>query len=191
LHRSDNASYQIACADRILLNKIDLIDPVEQDRIICDVRRLNPDAACIPTTYAQIPLSQILDMHAFRPELWQPQVAEDIHPHKHPHLQHDHISSASFIFDQPLHLGRLRDWLDTLPHNVFRAKGVVWIHKEDQRVIFHHVGSRQSLYLDRLWQRDEPRYSKIVVIGKDLQRSTLSADLAQTLISAAELIYST
>ncbi|MGQ9837030.1 MAG: CobW family GTP-binding protein [Cyanobacteriota bacterium] len=198
---SQTAAHQISSADILLLNKVDLITEAERDRILWDVRRYNPDAPCLLTTHAQVPLARILDVHAFQPELWDPQ-AETEDPHSHPHKfstlltqthehQHSHhleadgIQSLSFQLEQPLHLAEFRDWLQGLPDTIFRAKGVLSIVDEPQRVIFHQVGHRQTLFLERDWAPDEPRASKIVLIGKDLQRESLEAGLKQVYTTAA------
>ncbi|MFQ3614044.1 MAG: GTP-binding protein [Cyanobacteriota bacterium] len=200
---SQTAAHQISSADILLLNKVDLITEAEQDRILLDVRRYNPDAPCLLTTHAQVPLARILDVHAFQPELWDPQTEpEDPHPHPHKsstpltqthehhhshHLEEDGIQSVSFQLEQPLDLAEFRDWLQDLPDTIFRAKGVLSVMDEPQRVIFHQVGPRQTLFLERDWDPDERRSSKIVLIGKDLQREPLEAGLKQVCTIAATL----
>jgi G3E family GTPase len=81
--RSESAEHQIACADILLVNKVDLISETEQQAIEKDLLRLNSDAPCLLTTEARIPLAQILDIHAFHPESWDPQ--KDSHDHEHHH----------------------------------------------------------------------------------------------------------
>ena len=178
--RSQTTAHQISSADILLLNKVDLITPAEQEKILLDLRRYNPDAPCLPTTHAQVPLARILDVHAFRPELWDPKLsAAEAEGHAHPshHLEEDGIQSLSFQLQQPLDLAAFRDWLQDLPETIFRAKGVLWVADEPQRVIFHQVGRRQTLFLEREWDPDEPRWSKIVFIGKELEREALAAGL--------------
>ncbi len=183
---SQTAAHQISSADIVLLNKVDLITEAERDRILLDLRRYNPEAPCLLTTHAQVPLARILDVHAFQPELWDPKAAGEIHgseaeehPHHSHHLQEDGIQSVSFQLQQPLDLAEFRDWLQDLPDTIFRAKGVLSILDEPQRVIFHQVGQRQTLFLERAWDPHEPRLSKIVLIGKELQQERLAAGLNQ------------
>ncbi|MEN9211945.1 MAG: GTP-binding protein [Thermostichus sp. DG_1_6_bins_120] len=201
--RSQTAAHQISSADIVLLNKVDLITEAERARIVSDLRRYNSDAPCLFTTYAQVPLARILDVHAFRPELWDPQTEPENHPHGHdqasgaerptPEHQHSHhweedgIQSVSFQLEQPLDLARFQDWLQDLPDTIFRAKGVLSVMDEPQRVIFHQVGSRQTLFLERDWDPHERRSSKIVLIGKDLQREPLLVGLKQACTAAAIL----
>jgi G3E family GTPase len=178
--RSQTAAHQISSADILLLNKVDLIDEAERERILLDLRRYNPAAPCLLTTHAQVPLARILDVHAFRPELWDPRLPDSgTEAHPSHHLEEDGIQSVSFQLQQPLDLAAFRDWLQDMPETLFRAKGVLWVVDEPQRVIFHQVGQRQTLFLERDWDPDEPRLSKIVLIGKGLEREQLAAGLSR------------
>lgn len=63
------ASQQIGFADRILLNKIDLIDHDEQQRLQTILQSIQPTAPVRPTTYAAVPdLDWILDSKCFDAE---------------------------------------------------------------------------------------------------------------------------
>lgn len=53
---------QIAFADKVLINKIDLVGANERDRIVELVKNINPDAECIQSLYSKVSLSNILDV---------------------------------------------------------------------------------------------------------------------------------
>ncbi len=65
LDSSPEAREQIALADVMLLNKIDLVTPADAERIGATLRAMNPLAAIHPTTNAEIDLDQVLDVGAF------------------------------------------------------------------------------------------------------------------------------
>jgi len=205
LHRADSAYHQITCADLLILNKTDLISPSEQESILHTLRRYNSHAPCLTTTYAQVPLAQILDIHAFRPETFTGSLSGD------PELpadvpSHTSIESESFILRQTLDFAAFREYLEDLPSGIFRAKGVIWIvddnaptqnapTQEDaplQKVIFHKVGSRISFFAD-----ERPHLgamiTKVVLIGRDLHRFSLETRLRACVshpsgISAADML---
>ncbi|KAI9189113.1 hypothetical protein H9P43_000541 [Blastocladiella emersonii ATCC 22665] len=56
---------QIALADRILVNKIDLMAPAELDQLEAELRRVNAMAPMFRTERSRIDLNQILDLHAY------------------------------------------------------------------------------------------------------------------------------
>lgn len=56
---------QIAFADRVLINKIDLVGSRERSRIADLVRSINPDAKCIEASHSRVSLEDILDIKTF------------------------------------------------------------------------------------------------------------------------------
>lgn len=62
---SDEATEQIAFADVILLNKADLVEPAELDRLEARVRSMNAAARIHRTAHAQIGLEHVLDVGGF------------------------------------------------------------------------------------------------------------------------------
>ncbi|MEN9204437.1 MAG: GTP-binding protein [Thermostichales cyanobacterium DRC_bins_46] len=174
LQRADSAYQQISCADILILNKIDLVTPSQQAAILASLRRYNSQAPCLTTTYAQVPLAQLLDVHAFRPE----QPLRD--PEEMPAApDHRGIESVSFVLRQPLDFGAFREFLEELPETVFRAKGVIWIAEPGeawQKVIFHRVGCRQHFFADEGGE-GVLGLSKIVLIGPGLPRFSLETRL--------------
>ncbi|MBN8246399.1 MAG: GTP-binding protein [Verrucomicrobia bacterium] len=67
LHLDDapEAKAQIAFADRILLNKVDLVSPVEVDALEDRLRGINAVATIFRTTQAGLSVDQVLNIHAF------------------------------------------------------------------------------------------------------------------------------
>jgi cobalamin biosynthesis protein CobW len=51
-------------------------------------------------------------------------------------------------------------------HHVLRAKGYVAIAGKPMRLLVQGVGTRVRAQFDRPWRTDEPRLSRIVVIGE-------------------------
>ncbi|CAM9278989.1 unnamed protein product, partial [Discosporangium mesarthrocarpum] len=62
------ASMQIAFADRIIVNKIDLVSPGELDELIVDVRTINAVADMRVTQKSVVDIDWILDVRCFNPE---------------------------------------------------------------------------------------------------------------------------
>lgn len=98
------AAQQIAYADRILLNKIDLIQEdlisVLEERIT----RLNPLAQIRKTQYSRVPdLEWILDAYLFEP-CSEEQILDDTHGHDHSHHHHHHDDEEDCSYCQQLHV---------------------------------------------------------------------------------------
>lgn len=65
---SDEAKEQIAFADVLLLNKIDLVEPAEVDKLEARIRQMNPAAKIYRTRDASIALDRVLDLGGFNLE---------------------------------------------------------------------------------------------------------------------------
>ena len=66
LVETEEAAQQIAYADRVLLNKVDLVSESEKESVTDAIRRIHPTAAIRETSYSAVPdLDWILDAHCF------------------------------------------------------------------------------------------------------------------------------
>ena len=97
LDDSHEAREQVAFADQILLNKVDLVSEADLEAVEARLRGLNPLAPIRRTQRARIALDQILDQNSFdldhiadiRPAFVNPSHGEDGHVHDE-HCGHDH-----------------------------------------------------------------------------------------------------
>jgi G3E family GTPase len=63
---SEELQQQIAFADRLILNKLDLIpDEKEQDVLKTKLLAINPSAQIIKSQFGNVPLDEILDIRGF------------------------------------------------------------------------------------------------------------------------------
>ncbi len=102
LDDSKEAREQVAFADRIILNKVDLVTEDELVAVEARLRRLNPLAPITRATRADVPLDQVLGLGGFdlgrildiNPEFANPAHGEAGHVHDehcgHDHHDHDH-----------------------------------------------------------------------------------------------------
>lgn len=106
--------------------------------------------------------------------------------HDHSHKGHQHhdedVHSVSFVFHDPIVPEKFEAFLEKISEKLFlfRCKGILNFQGSKKRVIFHGVGNRFTANYDRPWGKEEP-VSKIVFIGKELDRQAIKADLDQCL----------
>ncbi|VTU23255.1 putative GTP-binding protein YjiA [Variovorax sp. PBS-H4] len=100
----NQAVTQIVVADRILLNKSDLVAPAQLQEVERRIRSLNQSAPILRTVQAQVDLSLILGLQSFESDalsMTDPHFLEDAHgqaddqhhDHDHDH-DHDHVCDA-------------------------------------------------------------------------------------------------
>jgi G3E family GTPase len=97
LDDSKEAREQVAFADRIILNKVDLASDDELAAVEARLRALNPLAPIVRAERANVPLDQVLGQHGFdldrisevRPDFVNPPHGAEGHVHDD-HCGHDH-----------------------------------------------------------------------------------------------------
>lgn len=65
---------------------------------------------------------------------------------------------------------------------MLRYKGVLWMNGGDRKVVFQGVHQMMGTDLGAKWPDTEPRYSKMVFIGKNLPQETFIRGLEQCLV---------
>ncbi len=178
LETSREAAEQVALADTILLNKADLVDAAGLAGAEAAINRANPEARLLRGVRCDVPLSDVLDRGAF--DLARMDVAGDGHAHHHHH--HDHaIDCVSLRLDRPLERTRLLAWLQQLViergADLLRAKGIVDLAGSDRRFVFQGVHMMMDTDLAQPWQAGEARESRLVFIGRGLDRAELLGGL--------------
>jgi G3E family GTPase len=103
----------------------------------------------------------------------------DYHDHGHHDIEHDDIKGVSLRLDRPLDSGKVTRWLNDLlaaqGPDILRAKGILDVKGEDQRLVFQAVHMILEGDLQRPWRDDEERYSRMVFIGRNLDEAALKA----------------
>lgn len=208
LKDAPEAKNQIAFADVILLNKTDLVTPEEADEVEARIRGINPYARIIRTVKSRVPLDEVLDRGSFDLERileLEPAFLEagDGHDHHHHHdhgpdcdCGHDHahgglkhyhdedMQSLALTIPGDVVPEKFIDWVQTIAQsdgqNFLRWKGILAFKDEPQRYVFQGVHMILDGDLQREWKPGEKRESKIVFIGKNLDRERLKAGFEAT-----------
>ena len=199
---SREAIEQIAFADQLILNKIDQVAPRAVDAIERRLNRLNPFASVHRAVRGNVDLTKILGRGAFdlerlvsiEPQLLAAAPCDDPgHVHDehcgHHHLDHNadsrhdgDISSVSLVAETPMDRDRIEAWIaNTVAiegKDILRAKGIIDVAGEAQRLVFQAVHMQLEGDLQRPWRPGEIRSSRLVFIGRNLDEKALRAGFA-------------
>ncbi len=202
LDDSREAREQVAFADQIVLNKTDLVDEAKLTEVERRLRGLNPLAPIHRAERSEVDLKLILERGGFdldrilelEPEFLNPEHGEAGHvhyehcasdTHTHAHGGHAHadqdIAGVALQRERPLDGQRVTQWLNDLLQrqgpDILRAKGILDIKGEDRRLVFQAVHMIMEGDLQRPWKDGERRYSRMVFIGRNLDRGVLEEGL--------------
>src|ERR1700756_3926034 len=187
LFESEAARNQLVYGDMILLNKCDPVDAERLQALEETIRAVKAGARIMRTVQCQVPLPLILDVGLFQfdqlfAEEHPAHRHETAHGNAHDHVTTDGFESLSYQSDQPFAVHKFQDFLERLPDNVYRAKGLLWIDESETRYVFHLVAKRFSLDES---PRDGPMKNKLVLIGRCLDREGLRGQLEACLAPLA------
>jgi len=182
---------QVAFADKIVLNKIDLVTEDEKQEVIKELRKVNEFCEIFETQHSKVnALSDILNVRAFDLNRVL-QKEEDFLDTDGDHQHDTSVSSVGIEFEGSLDLNKLNTWLTVLLRdngvNIFRSKGILNIAGSNARFVFQGVHMLMSISssdegVGRPWKEGEPRTNKLIFIGRDLDRATISAKFQECLV---------
>jgi G3E family GTPase len=170
----NEAIEQIAFADRILLNKTDLVSESDIDRIISRIKSINAIAPIIPCQYGKINLDEILNVKGFDLSRVLEKEPEFLTDQEH---QHDlTVTSVGVSSEAPLNFEKFQTWIRMLLRDkgvdLFRTKGVIFFQGKDKRFVLQAVHMLFDGNFDREWNGSVAD-SKLIFIGRNLNRDEL------------------
>ncbi|KAL6505649.1 hypothetical protein OROHE_023028 [Orobanche hederae] len=176
------AYHQIAFADVLILNKVDLVssDDVLED-LEKDIHNINSLAKVIRSVRCQVELSMILNCQAYDAKHAT---------HLEALLKESETLSTNDVHDrgvrtlcicEPLtvDLEKVKMWIEEIlwdkkyGMDVYRCKGVLSVLNSDQLYALQAVREVYEIVPTRKWKDDENRINKIVFIGRSLNEGIL------------------
>jgi G3E family GTPase len=269
----NEALQQVAFADKMILNKMDLVTDAEAEEVIERVKSINKSAQVIKTTKCEVPMSEILGLSAFEldraiaidPHFLE-EAEEPTHDHKHDHSHGEHcasdctkdhehkhddqcgkdcdkdhkhthehsgdgkgkkrshdeahahghshgdhghekapeqkkvkkvhkhsglVTSVGIALDGEMQMERVNEMLGTLLQDkgpdIYRMKGVFAIAGNPDKFVFQGVHQQFNGEPHTPWGPDEKRMSKVVFIGKKLNREELETMLKGCIVDPNRL----
>jgi len=181
---------QIAFADRLVITKADLVDEEALEEVVRRVREVNGMAELVHAEHGKLDLDRILGVHAFdldRIVEMEPGFLSDSGP---AHSHDSGVTSVSFDVIGELDPDRLSAWMEQLVQqwavDIFRMKGILAIAGEEQRYVFQGVHMLVDTQPAAPWATGEDRRSRLVFIGRNLDRQQLEESFASCLVATVE-----
>ena len=173
---SKEAAEQIAFADIVILNKMDLVEPEEADAVELKIRAINPYAEVRRAKKSAVPIDAVIGRDAFNLQRILEREPEFLTGEDH-HEHDSDVNSVSFEVSRPIDPERFNAWigqvLATKGQDLLRTKGILYYAGDNRRFAFQAVHMiADGDFIGEIKEGD-PRRSKIVFIGRDLNRPAL------------------
>ncbi len=170
---------QIAFADRVLLNKIDLATEDELKVVEARIKSINGSAPIFRTQNSLIDPKNLINIGAFDLEStleMDPEFLDTDAEHEHD----SRVTSVSSRFEGELNVNKLNVWIGKLMRDkgedIFRYKGVLAVKGMNEKFVFqgvHMLFSGDFSDEISLWKDGETRECRFVFIGKNLDHQAL------------------
>ena len=176
---------QLAFADRIMLNKIDLVSEEELGEVETRIKSINRFAPMYHTENSIIDPKELINIGSFDLERtleMDPEFLDTDAEHEHD----ERVTSTSSRFEGALNVNKLESWIGDLMQSkgedLFRYKGVLAVEGMDQKFVFQGVhmlfgGGFSSEVAP--WKEGEARECRFVFIGRDLDHEELQSGLME------------
>ncbi|MBV1867987.1 MAG: cobalamin biosynthesis protein CobW [Marinosulfonomonas sp.] len=166
---------QIACADMIVVNKTDLLEGAQAESLVAQLGRESRDSVqVIKTSMGALPVDVLLGQGIGAENDLSSR--HEVHHHHHEdggdqvvHV-HDHDEFESFVVTLPEisdPVAFAQKAADVIrDHDILRLKGFAAVAGKPMRLTLQAVGPRIDSYFDRPFSANEPRETRLVVIGQ-------------------------
>jgi G3E family GTPase len=181
--RSPEAREQIAFADMVLLNKIDLINPEDLQELEYKLRVLNGAARVYQTRNSDVEIDKVLELRSLDLEI-KAQEHDDNHRHT------EDIATVAITVPGDLDGLRLSQWfrglLAEFGERIMRMKGILNLRKDPDQFVFQGVHLLFEGRPGRPWAEDEERLNRLVFIGRDLDREKITQGFMSCITAGAD-----
>lgn len=186
----NEAVHQVAFADRILLNKIDLVSEEELAGIRERLTSINKFADIIETKYSKVDLNRILGVNSFSVEK-----TLEVDPNflkEEDKKVHDlaGVSSVGITCEGALDYQKINHFMFKLlqerSKDLYRTKGVMCFAGQGlQKFVFQGVHEQMNFGPSKVpFEEGKPIVNKMVFIGRNLDRAELEAGFKSCLAPA-------
>ena len=177
LRDSHEAEEQIAFADVILLNKTDLVSAEELALVEARIRTINAMATLHKTERTSIAIDQVIGKGAF--DLSRILAIEPTFLDEEDHEHDSSITSISLTSAAPMDPERILPWLGEVTTrqgpDILRLKGILAFPGEPCRFVVQGVHMLLDGDMQQEWKKGDPRVSRLVFIGRNLDEAALKA----------------
>ena len=165
----NEAVEQVAFADCILLNKVDLVSSEEITKVEEELRKINKLAPMLRTQQSRVDINEIVGIRSFSLDKVLEMDGEFLRDDQ----EHQHdltVTSVGIECGGECDLERLNAWLGALLKergvDIFRLKGVLAVRGSPNRFVFQGIHMMVGGQPHGEWKEGEDRLNRLVFIGR-------------------------
>jgi G3E family GTPase len=182
----NEAVEQVAFADRMLLNKVDVVTEEDLVRIEKRLRAINSEAPIQRCQQSQVAVDSVLDIRGFDLEKtleMDPGFLDTNAEHEHD----DSVTSCGIREPGEVDIEKFQKFIQRIlmeqGTDMFRMKGVISVRHSRQKFVYHAVHMLFCGDFAEEWEPKEEKESKLIFIGKKLDHEALRKEFASCVVT--------
>ncbi len=161
---------QVEFANVIILNKADLVDEATLGMLKSTIKKLNPTAKIIESSYSKVSSKEILNTGLFDFEEAEQSAGWLKELEKNEHTpESEEYGISSFVYRSRKPFDPVRFWSyikDKFPHTIIRSKGLFWIaSRPEQALIWGQAGGSLKADSAGVWWSSMPFEQRMRYVG--------------------------
>lgn len=127
---------QIEFCNLIILNKVDKVTSEQLSEVKAVIRKLQPEAEIIETSYSDVDVAKIVNTKSF--DFVKASMSagwlEELNNPEEDECETDEYGISSFVYKRrrPLDKNKFAEWVDKWPKEIIRCKGLIWFSDEKE-----------------------------------------------------------
>lgn len=175
---------QLATADLVIVHKTDGLDAATLAGVEAAIRAEIPAGVkLVHAEHGRVAPEVLLGLERAVEDVIDQRKTHHDEEEDHNHDAFDSVAVALEVTDRAELLRALTSLVAR--HEIYRVKGFVALPGAAMRLVVQGVGQRFDSYFDRAWRGDEPRITRLVLIGDHLDADQLQGELQAALQAVA------
>ncbi len=165
---------QLACADLVLLTKVDQVDEATRIKVEKWLQQELPSGVkIVPCRQGEVSSEVLLGFNAAVEDNLETRPSH--HDTEEDHEHDEDINSVQLVLEQSFEPKTLTSKLQTLveEEEIYRVKGFINVDNKPMRLVLQGVGNRFDSFYDRPWEKEESRQTRLVLIGRNLNQEKI------------------
>ena len=166
---------QIEFCTKIILNKCDQVTEEEKNLVKAVIKKLQPEAEIIESEFGKVAIDKIMGTNSFDFDKacasagWMKELEKD-EEEEEPEGETEEYGIGTFVYyrRRPLVRSKFRTFVNDMPRNIIRSKGIVWFSNDDENMyIFEQAGTQKTSYKADVWIDTLPDFEKKQYIAEN------------------------
>lgn len=169
---------QLACADLVLLTKVDQVDEATRIKVEQWLQQELPSGVkIVPCRQGEVSPEVLLGFNAAVEDHLETRPSH--HDTEEDHEHDEDINSVQLVLEQSFEPKALTSKLQDLvqEEEIYRVKGFINVVNKPMRLVLQGVGNRFDSFYDRPWEKEESRQTRLVLIGRNLKQEKIEKAL--------------